>query len=316
MLSRVAERVYWMARYLERAENTARLMNVYSNLLLDLPRGTKVGWHTLIDITGAHEDFAASKRTPDERSVVRYLLLEQNGTSLLSVLSLVRENARTTREIIPSEAFEQINNIYLHIRESAGGQISRTARNQLLEEIIVKCQQLTGLLAGSLSHNHVHRFIRIGRNLERADMSTRIVDVGSSSLLPELGLDGSPQKDSSEPYQDMLWMSVLRSLSAYQMYRQNVQDRVNAEDVVKFLLQDEEFPRALSYCLNQVKDCIEELSNNSRAKSKVDDVLRMARRANVPKLLSNGLFKTVDDLQVGIAGIHVEIASAWFLPHN
>lgn len=316
MLSRVAERVYWMARYLERAENTARLMNVYSSLLLDLPRGTKVGWHTLIDISGAHEDFAAAQRTPDERTVVRYLLTEQNGTSLLSVLSMVRENARTTRETIPSEAFEQINDIYLHLKDSATGQISRTARNQLLEEIIVKCQQLTGLLHGSLSHNNVHRFVRIGRYLERADMSTRIVDVGSASLLPELGLDGRPNADASEPYQDMLWMSVLRSLSAYQMYRQTIQDRVNAVDVVKFLLQDEEFPRALTYCLHQVKESIEELSNSDKARDKVDGVLKKTRRANIPKLLSKGLFKYVDELQVEIAGIHDEISRAWFLPRS
>jgi len=239
MLSRVAERVYWMARYLERAENTARLMNVYSNLLLDLPRGTKVGWHTLIDITGANEDFIASGRSDDERSVMRYLISEQNGISLFSTLAMARENARTTREIIPSEAFEQINDIYLFIRENASGQISRSARNQLLEQIIEYCQQLTGLLAGCLSHNHVHRFIRIGRNLERADMTTRIVDVGSSSLLPELIPESGVELESAEPYQDMLWMSVLRSLSGYQMYRQNVENRVNAEDVVKFLLQYE-----------------------------------------------------------------------------
>ena len=316
MLSRVAERVYWMARYLERAENTARLMNVYSNLLLDLPRGTKVGWHTLIDIAGAHEDFAASGRSDDERSVIRYLISEQNGISLLSILAMVRENARTTREIIPAEAFEQINNIFLFTKDNASGQISRSARNQLLEEIIVYCQQLTGLLAGCLSHNHVHRFIRMGRNLERADMTTRIVDVGSSSLLPDLVPESAAENEPSEPYQDMLWMSVLRSLSAYQMYRQNVKDRVNAEDVVMFLLQDEEFPRAVSYCLNQVKDCIQELSSNTKALRQVGKTLRTTRQADIPKLLSNGLFKYIDELQVDIANIHDQISAAWFLPRS
>jgi len=316
MLSRVAERVYWMARYLERAENTARLVNVYSNLLLDLPRGTKVGWHTLIDITGVHDEFAATGRSDDERSVMRYLLSEQNGISLQSILAMVRENARTTREIIPAEAFEQINNIYLHIKENASGQISRSARNKLLEEVIIYCQQLEGLLAGCLSHNHVHRFIRMGRNLERADMTTRIVDVGSSSLLPELVPDSKVEDESTEPYQDMLWMSVLRSLSAYQMYRQNVEDRVNAEDVVMFLLQDEEFPRAVSFCLHQVKDCIQELSANTKALRRANKAIRTTQQADIPKLLSNGLFKYIDRLQVEIADIHDQIAAAWFLPRS
>lgn len=315
MLSRVAERVYWMARYLERAENTARLMNVYSNLLLDLPRGTKVGWHTLIEISGVSEEFAAAGRSDDERSIVRFLISEQNGISLLSVLGMVRENARTTREIIPSEAFEQINDIYLYTKENGAGQISRSARNQLLEEIIVYCQQLTGLLEGCLSHNHVHRFIELGRYLERADMTTRIVDVGSSSLLPELDLEGKIDGDSNEPYQDMLWMSALRSLSAYQMYRQNVKDRVNAEDVVTFLLQDKEFPRAVAFCLERLKGCINELSDNNKALRQVRKVVRKTNRAEVPTLLSDGLFQYIDDLQVEIAGIHDQIAKTWFLPH-
>ncbi|MCB1670346.1 MAG: alpha-E domain-containing protein [Gammaproteobacteria bacterium] len=316
MLSRVAERVYWMARYLERAENTARLMNVYSNLLLDLPRGTKVGWHTLIDISGVNKEFAATGRSDDERSVVRFLLSEQNGISLLSVLAMVRENARTTREIIPSEAFEQINDIYLNIREKSAGQVSRSARNLLLEEIIVHCQQLTGMLEGCLSHNHVHRFIEMGRYLERADMTTRIVDVGSGSLLPDLNLDNKTDGDSNEPYQDTLWMSVLRSLSGYQMYRQNVKDRVNADDVVAFLLQDSEFPRSVAFCLERLKGCINGLSDNSRALRQVRKVVRNTRQAQIKELLSDGLFQYIDDLQVEIAGIHDQVAKTWFLPHT
>ncbi len=235
---------------------------------------------------------------------------------LLSVLALVRENARTTREIIPSEAFEQINDIYLLTREKGAGQISRSARNQLLEEIIIHCQQLTGLLDGCLSHNHVHRFIDMGRYLERTDMTTRIVDVGSGNLLPELGLEGKSDGDTSEPYQDMLWMSVLRSLSGYQMYRQNVKDRVNAEDVVAFLLQDSEFPRSVAFCLERLKDCINGLADNNRALRQVRRVLRKTRQAQIPELLSDGLFQYIDDLQVEIAGIHDQTAKTWFLPHS
>jgi uncharacterized alpha-E superfamily protein len=186
----------------------------------------------------------------------------------------------------------------------------------MLEEVIINCQQLTGLLAGSLSRNHVHRFIRIGRNLERADMTTRIVDAGSGSLIPELSLDSSKVRDSSDPYQDTLWMNVLRSLSAYQMYRQHVKDRVNAVDVVTFLLKDREFPRAVTYCLTQAMESMDELSNNTRALSQTGKALRKARKANIPRLLSRGLFQYIDELQVEIAAIHDQIASAWFLPRN
>lgn len=313
MLSRVAERVYWMARYLERAENIARLMNVYSTLLLDLPRGTKVGWHTLVEITGTHETFAATQKTPDERSVVKFLLADSNGHSILSTLSMARENARTTREIIPAEAFEQINNLYIYIKENAVRGISRGPRHELLQEIIENCQQLTGLLAGTMSHNAAYSFIRIGRNLERADMSTRIVDVGSGSLLPDLTATSEADKPKNEPYENILWMSVLRSISAYQMYRQHVRDRVNGEDVVMYLLQDEQFPRAVVHCLIQAQNCIDDLPNHHTALPQVAKALRQAREAKIAVLMSGGLFQFIDELQVEIAAIHEQIASTWFL---
>ena len=109
-------------------------------------------------------------------------------------------------------------------------------------------------------------------------------------------------------------MSVLRSLSAYQMYRQNVKDRVNAEDVVMFLLQDPEFPRSVSYCLTQVKDCINGLSANTKALRQVGKAVRKTQQADISQLLSDGLFQYIDELQVEIADIHDQISAAWFLP--
>ena len=108
MLSRVAERVYWQARYLERAENTARMLNVFSTLLLDLPPRTKLGWHSLVEITGTYQAFDAKYKQASERNVMRFLLVDNNGHSVLDMLAQTRENARTTREIMPTEAFEQI----------------------------------------------------------------------------------------------------------------------------------------------------------------------------------------------------------------
>ena len=119
MLSRVAERVYWQARYLERAENTARLLNVFSTLLLDLPPRTKLGWQSLVQITGIHQAFDARYKQATERNVIRFLLSDNNGYSILHMLAETRENARTTREIMPTEAFEQINNLYYFAKENA-----------------------------------------------------------------------------------------------------------------------------------------------------------------------------------------------------
>jgi len=315
MLSRVGERIYWLSRYLERAENSARLMNVYSSLLFDLPRGTRIGWHTLVEITGSHNDFDEKFQTTDERSVIRFLLSDtRNPVSILSSLEMARENARTTREVIPAEAWEQINNLYLYTLENAGKGISRGPRNQLLQQIIAYCQQLTGLLAGAMSHNSAYNFIRLGRNLERADMTTRIVDVGSVSLLPTLQAQGAPSEPIIEPYENIIWMNVLRSLSAYQMYRQHVYDRVNGEDVVTFLLQDKQLPRSVIHCLSRLEFCLQKLPGNENARRQVSKAQEMVSTANIPALLQKGLLEFIDELQVEIGEIHGRIAEAWFLP--
>lgn len=310
MLSRVAERVYWQARYLERTENTARLLDVFSTLLMDLPRGTKLGWHTLVEITGTHEEFDATGRQPTERNIVKFLLTDDNGFSIINMLAAARENARTTREIMPTEAFEKINELYYYAKDNLATGISRGPRHELFEEIITSCQQLTGLMAGTMSHNDAYSFVRLGRNLERADMTTRIVDVGSGKLLednPEAG-------KADEPFSNILWMNVLRSISAYQMYRQHVKDRINPEDVVIFLLQDDEFPRSLAHCIMQLSNVADDLPNHEKTLNRISKTYRSIKRADIPKLLNGGLFQFIDELQIEIGGIHESIAQTWFLP--
>ncbi|MAN51591.1 MULTISPECIES: alpha-E domain-containing protein [Marinimicrobium] len=312
MLSRVAERIYWMSRYMERSENVARLVNVNSHLLMDLPRGIRVGWGSLIKISGTGDYFnRGDTEEADERTVVRFMLSDRdNPASLLNSLSWARENARITREIIPMEAWELINNLYLEVKDNLSKSVARRERNRVLHTVIASIQQFTGLLAGCMSHNSAYDFIRIGRNLERADMTTRIVDAGSANLLPHL----SGEEDVLEPYDNILWMSVLRSLSAYQMYSQHVQDRVNAEDVVTFLLQDGMFPRSVSHSLGELESCLHKLPNSDEALRAVTGVRRRLRSANIPELLESGLQEYVDNVQLEVADIHRQIANTWFLP--
>lgn len=313
MLSRVAERIYWLGRYLERAENTARLLSVYSTLLLDLPTGSKIGWHTLVEIAGCKKEFDEKYQTTDERSVIRFLLADsKNSAAIMNSLEMARENARTTREIIPAEAWEQINNLYLYARDNVSTGIARGARPELLKEIIAQCQQIAGLFAGAMSHNNGYNFIRIARSLERADMTTRIVDVGSVILLPELAKN--TDDDIPEPYENTIWMSVLRSLSADQMYRQHVLDRVNGEDVVIFLLQDEFFPRSVFHCLTKLELCLKALPKSRKVVKTVAHTKALVRDAEVGKLVGSGLLEYIDEMQVDFADIHDSITSAWFLP--
>jgi len=310
MLSSVAERVYWLGRYMERVENSARLMDVYSNMLLDMPRGSNISWDILLDIAGMHELYAEKNTSINEVNVVRFLLADtHNPASVFSCLKMLRENARTTREVIPSEAWEQINELYLFTKDSIASGIGRKSRRELFQIMIADCQRLAGLLSGSMAHNTAYTFIQLGRLLERADMSTRIVDVGSISLLPAFS---KLSKQLLEPYENVVWMNILRSLSGYQAYRQNVASRVGGEGVVRFLLQDNEFPRAVNFCLDAINENVEQLPNHDDVQLAVERVKRITSEANVFHLLENGLLEFIDELQISIADIHDALNMTWF----
>ncbi|ACE84117.1 alpha-E domain-containing protein [Cellvibrio japonicus] len=312
MLSRVAERIYWLGRYMERSENTARLVNVNSNLLLDLPSGVRVGWGSLIDISGTRSYYERDTQQADEKTVVNFILADKNNpASLINSLSFARENSRITREIMPMEAWELVNDLYHFIRDRVDKVTSRRDRATILLHVISNVQQFTGLLAGCMSHNNAYDLIRIGRNLERADMSTRIVDVGLVNLLPHLSIGGT---EVLEPYDNILWMSVLRSLSGYQMYRQQARDRVNANAVVKFLLQSEDFPRAVAHCLKQLELCLWGLPNSENVLACIVSLQQKIELANLDELLQQGLHEYIDEIQLEIGNLHFRIAETWFLP--
>ena len=315
MLSRVAERIYWQARYLERVGNTARLLNVFSNLLLDLPGRTKLGWRALVRITGTTELFAARYNIATESNLARFLIADDCNASICSMLSITRENARTTREVMPTEAFERINDLYYYSEAAAGSTAVRSARNEMLERIIENCQQIFGMLAGTMSRDASYSFVRMGRALERADMVTRIVDVGARKLLVQPA-HGTIAPRFPEPYEGILWMNVLRSQSAYQMYRQHVRRRVNGEDVVRFLLQDEELPRAVIHNLTTISKVLPKLPKNAAVAAQVDEARRHVTRSQVADLIEDGLTEYIDRLQIKFAAIHDAVTRTWFSPRN
>jgi len=308
MLSRVAERVYWMARYVERAENTARMVTAFHLLALDMPKSVQLSWKGLVEVTGNDELFDNHYQRDDERNCVKFLLADaDNPSSVLNSLRSARENVRTTRDLVPSEAWEVMNELYLFARDEIDQGIGKRGRFEFLSSIVQRCQTLTGLLVGTMSHDAAYDFIRLGRNLERADMSTRQIDVGALKLLKKDGED-------PEPYEGLLWTSILRSESGFQMYRQHVKRRINGVDVVRFLLQDNAFPRSVTHALTQVQDALESLPNNEVPLRLVIQARRHAMNASVDELLAeDGLHDFVDRLQQDIADIHGANAETWFL---
>jgi uncharacterized alpha-E superfamily protein len=305
MLSRVANRIYWMARYLERAENMARLVNVNAHLLLDLPLRVHLGWRPLVEILGSETLFEATHDEYDERSVVRFLIGDpQYPSSIISALASARENARTVRDIIPREAWEQINELYLNARKNLPSAYGQRKRYDYLNSLILGNQQITGLLAGTMSHDNGYAFLRLGRNLERADMTTRIIDVRSADLLPDEG--------ELSPFENIQWMSVLKSLTAYQMYRREMRLQVRRPDVIAFLFKNLRFPRAIYHCISTVAGCLEDLPHNEAPLRQASHLQRMISDVRPETLDQQGLHSSIDDLQLGFAGVDALISESYF----
>ena len=307
MLSRVAERMYWAGRYLERAENTARLVRVHGNMLLDLPARAGRTWEQLLTIFANQDEFARRYDHADEAAVVGFFIADTaNPCSVLSSLELLRENIRTTRDIVPTEGWECVNELYLYARRELPRAGSERTRHRTLSEVIAASQQVTGLLAGTMSHGTGYQFLRLGRNLERADMTTRVLDVPAASLL------NLPEEVA--PYRYTLWMNVLKSLSAYQMYCQYVRRRIVGEDVIDFLLLDVQFPRSFRHCLGEIASSLESLPRNEAALAESRAMLAELADADGASLDAAALHECLDRLQRQLGALHRRIADTWFLP--
>ena len=318
MLSRVAERVYWLGRYLERVENTARMVNVYGNVLLDLPRPAKLVWESLLAITGSAASFGERYTRADERNILKFFVADKaNYTSIFSSVANARENARTVREIVPSNSWEGINDLHLYLQDNIDAALTRRRRDEFLTHVINSCQFIIGGLDSTMSRDAAYQFLSAGRYLERADMTSRIVDVGVANVFPWVAwmTGGAAPSEVQSPYESILWMSVLRSLSALQMYRRLVPERVRADEVVTFLIQDEHFPRSVAHCMKSLQASLDELPQDERAVAAALSALRHARDADIDEILARErLHEFVDALQVDLGEVHTAIQNTWFLP--
>jgi uncharacterized alpha-E superfamily protein len=308
VLSRVAENVYWLARYLERAENTARLVNVNANLLLDLPSEYRPGWLPLVDITGSRELFNKREIRAEERDIVHFLIADlDNPGSILASLRSARENARTLRDVLPNEVWEHLNALFMEFKEELPGALNKRTRFQFLQRIIRGMQTLTGELEGTMSRSDAFTLLMLGRNLERADMTSRIIDVRSAQRLPA----ESPELGTFDTIQ---WMNVLKSLSGSQMYRLSQRTRVSRSAVLEFVLRDLQFPRACLFCLKEVEHFLRELPRSAAVVGALEAARSFVVDADLEALDQPGLHELIDRLQLHIIVVHEGIAQSYFPP--
>ncbi len=307
MLSRVASQLYWFSRYLRRAENTARLVGVGSLLQLDLPRGVDFGWRPMIATVGAEAPFAASHAAPDDADVLDFLLLDRrNPSSLRASVEQAREILRGIRDALPQEVWEAVNDLHLYIDANGERALTRRYRLDFITRITDGCLKVSGLLSANVNRDIGFSFLRLGTALEQADMTTRIIDAGAS------GLVRPRSEDDREAYRNMQWMSVLRALAAYQMYRRNVRQRVSGAHALRFLLQNGDFPRSVQFSLGRIQQMLPTMPPRpgvDRALLRVGGLIRQAD----PVVLADGdTAAFMDKVQIHLGGLHEAIADGYF----
>ena len=315
MLSRVASSIYWLNRYIERAENYARFIEVNLNLSLDLPRGTIEQWEPLVATTGDHEAFVGRYGKATKDNVLHFLIADhENANSILSCLLGARENARSVREIISSEMWEQVNRFYLMVKDAVTGGMSSHSLHAFLGEVKAESHLLWGITDATMSHGEGWHFARLGRLLERADKTSRILDVKYFILLPTADEVGTPF--------DMLqWSDLLKSASALEMYYKRY-GRIAPDDVAAFLILDPTFPRAIRYCLIKSEDSLHAISGSERGSYQNMAEKRLGRlRAeldfvDIEDCVTRGLHEFVDDFQTRLNRVGEAIFETFFAPHR
>ncbi len=210
------------------------------------------------------------------------------------------------REIVPRSGWEQINELYLYAKENVNAGLTKKGRHSYLARVISGSQTINGLLDSIIARDEAYQFLRIGRNLERADMTTRIIDVRSADLLPE-------ETAESKAFDTIQWMSILSSLSAYQTYRRKVQVQVSRQAVLEFLLKNTLFPRAFMHCLNAVEESASALKNNQDILKQLRGLVRKLARTRIEELRQGHLHLFMDELQLGMIDLHGAFETAYFL---
>lgn len=296
MLSRVADSIYWMCRYVERAENLARFMDVTLNLSLDLPVVAAEQWRPLVNTTGDHGWFTEHYEQANRDNVIRFLTFDSEyDHSILSCLQHARENARSIRETISSEMWEHLNNFYYLVLEAARRPDTIDDPQDFFGEVKLASHLFRGITDGTMSHGEGWHFAQLGSLIERADKTSRILDVKYFYLLPKL-------EDVGTPIDDLHWSAVLRSVSGLEMFRKR-HHGITPERVVGFLVLDRQFPRSIMHCIDVANESLHAISGSpigtfwNPADRKLGQLRAELAYAHVDDIIQHGLHEFLDSFQ-------------------
>ncbi len=311
MLSRVANAIYWMCRYIERAENVARFIGVNLNLLLDMPLEESMHWKPIVLTTGDQDIFEERDPRYNQEAVILFLAFDHDyPNSILRCLEAARENARSIREIISSEMWEHLNNFYLELADEQSVIMALDDPNRFFKIIQMRSHLFTGLMDSTMSHGEAWNFARIGMMLERADKTSRILDVKYYMLLPRVNLVDAP-------IDHIQWMAVLKSASAFEMFRKK-HHNITPRNVADFLIFDPQFPRSIRHCVTKAKICLHRISGTpsgaviNPAEKRLGRMLADIEYTDIEEVIQFGLHEYLDDVQRSINTVGTAIGTTFF----
>jgi uncharacterized alpha-E superfamily protein len=315
MLSRVADAMYWMNRYIERAENYARFLDVNFNLSLELPPSIPEQWKPLVVTTGDWDLYDSLYTEVNKKQVIYFLGFDpENPNSILNSISRARENARAIRPEITREVWEQVNYLYYLLKEGYQKKLwQKKDPRSLFAEIKKGCQLLYGIYDATISRNDGWHFGKIGQLIERADKTSRVLDVKYHMLLPNTNAVGSPL--------DLIqWAALLKSVSAYDMYRKRY-GKLIPSGISEFLILDKVFPRAMLRCLIQAENSLYSITGggygySNSAEKKLGILKSQLEYTDIDEIFSIGLHEFIDNFQKKLNEVSDAIFDTFFSIEN
>ena len=310
MLSRTADHLFWMSRYIERAENLARLLDVTWQMSL-VPQSLEAAnqnWNAVIALNSLEEEFAARYPAVNAENVLRFMVSDaSNQVSIQSCLRLARENAHAVRGTVTSEMWETMNATWLEARDKSFEQIFNAGIGEFFEWVKMRSSLSRGVTIGTLLQDEAFHFIRLGTLLERADNTARILDVKFHVLRPH-GDEGA-----TDFYQ---WGALLRSVSAFEVYRKVYRDVITPERVAELLILRMDMPRSLHFCMNGVLKNLNLIANRQSGETQRQAGLLHAQLhyARVEEILEHGLHEWLTDFMDGIYLLGDGISKDFLVP--
>ena len=299
-----------MARYVERAENLARVLDVNETFSRDTQGGQN--WRSVLQLYDDGERFFARHDEASAAAVTYFYVLDpENPGSILSAIRMARENARTLRPLISTEMWVQLNIFYNRLRALTADDLREPRLVRLCGFIKESCQAHTGITEGTFYRDAGWSFYQMGRNLERADQTTRLLDVKYHMLLPSPAAVGSPVDISQ-------WNAVLRSASGYHAYRRVRPSGMTAASVAGFLLFHAVFPRSVHACVRALGDGLADLRANgaleagTQAVSEVEVLLASLKSERIDAVIARGLHEYIDGIQIRLMAVAAALGHEFF----